>query len=175
MEHCTRHGYTNGSNLTTDAGIHCAIPVSVSRLVCHLVSMCLFITTSVVTSNALCLTVPDKGQHLKSFIAAFPGEIGKRQPSFASSRFCWDAHTLQHENTTTCIIVSPEGTADNGWQAAPHLAQGQGFEVCGPERRSVGTVKPVVGSQVGRVDVPRVAGSEVVGQVVGGVLFGELG
>lgn len=57
---------------------------------------------------------------------------------------------------------------------APYLAQGQCFEVFRPERRGVCTKKPVVGSQVGGADVPRVGGPEEIGQIVGGVLIGEI-
>lgn len=58
---------------------------------------------------------------------------------------------------------------------APYLTEGQIIEIFLPEGRGVGPVKPVVGAQVGGIDVPRVAGSEVVRQIVGGVLVGEIG
>ena len=47
----------------------------------------------------------------------------------------------------------------------PHLAQGHGFEVVRPERRSESAKEPVVGTQVAGAHVPRVARPEGVGQV----------
>ena len=58
------------------------------------------------------------------------------------------------------------------WAKVPHLAQSQGFEGFRPEWRGVFSVKPVVGTQVGRTDIPGVGRTEVVGQAACRVLVG---
>lgn len=69
----------------------------------------------------------------------------------------------KHGEEIPVRYVGPVCARYRAWLDEPHLAQGQGFEVVSPERWGVLPVKPVVGTQVGGVDVPRVARPEVVG------------
>ena len=131
------------------------------------VGMWLSITTTAVTFNLPCLSVHGTRRHLEPFTAAHRPEISGRQPLRILTIYGARTYTAKANNTTTNTIVNRDGTT-------AHLAQGQGFKVFGPERRSVGTEEPVVWSQIGGVDVPRVAGSEVVGQVPRRVLFSKL-